>query len=65
MVWITSLAISVPEMVFVQIHQTLDGVWHCYADFGGHATIWKLYLRFQLNLLGFLLPLLAMTDSIQ
>lgn len=60
MVWITALAISVPEMVFVQIHQTLDGVWHCYADFGGHATIWKLYLRFQLNLLGFLLPLLAM-----
>lgn len=60
MVWITALAISVPEMVFVQVHQTLDGVWHCYADFGGHATIWKLYLRFQQNLLGFLLPLLAM-----
>ncbi|CAH6777582.1 atypical chemokine receptor 2 [Phodopus roborovskii] len=59
-VWTTALAISVPEMVFVQAHQTLDGVWHCYADFGGHATIWKLYLRFQQNLLGFLLPLLAM-----
>lgn len=60
MVWITALAVSVPEMVFVKVHQTLDGVWHCYADFGGHATIWKLYLRFQLNLLGFLFPLLAM-----
>ncbi|EDL76813.1 rCG26033 [Rattus norvegicus] len=60
MVWITALAVSVPEMVFVKVHQTLDGVWHCYADFGGHATIWKLYLRFQMNLLGFLFPLLAM-----
>ncbi|XP_076773730.1 atypical chemokine receptor 2 isoform X1 [Arvicanthis niloticus] len=60
MVWITALAISVPEMVFVKVHQTSDGVWHCYADFGGQATIWKLYLRFQQNLLGFLLPLLAM-----
>ncbi|EGW04095.1 atypical chemokine receptor 2 [Cricetulus griseus] len=59
-VWTTALAVSVPEMVFVQAHQTLDGVWHCYADFGGHATVWKLYLRFQQNLLGFLLPLLAM-----
>ncbi|XP_005082428.1 atypical chemokine receptor 2 [Mesocricetus auratus] len=59
-VWATALAISVPEMVFVQAHQTADGVWHCYADFGGHATVWKLYLRFQQNLLGFLLPLLAM-----
>ncbi|KAB0400999.1 hypothetical protein E2I00_003572, partial [Balaenoptera physalus] len=27
---------------------------------GGHGTIWKLFLRFQQNLLGFLLPLLAM-----
>lgn len=59
-VWTTALAISVPEMVFVKVHQTSDGVWHCYADFGGHATVWKLYLRFQQNLLGFLLPLLAM-----
>lgn len=59
-VWTTALAISVPEMVFVQVHQTIDGAWHCYADFGGHATVWKLYMRFQQNLLGFLLPLLAM-----
>lgn len=59
-VWTTALAISVPEMVFVEVHKTQDGVWHCYADFGGHATVWKLYLRFQQNLLGFLLPLLAM-----
>ncbi|XP_050996553.1 atypical chemokine receptor 2 [Acomys russatus] len=59
-VWTMALAISVPEMVFVRVHQTLDNVLHCYADFGGHATIWKLYLRFQQNLLGFLLPFLAM-----
>lgn len=32
-------------------------MWECYADFGGHGTIWKLFLRFQQNLLGFLLPL--------
>lgn len=59
-VWTMALAVSVPEMVFVKVHQTADGVWHCYADFGGHATVWKLYLRFQQNVLGFLLPLLAM-----
>ncbi|XP_055457700.1 atypical chemokine receptor 2 [Psammomys obesus] len=59
-VWTTALAISVPEAVFVRAHQTMDGAWHCYADFGGQATVWKLYMRFQQNLLGFLLPLLAM-----
>ncbi|XP_027788194.1 atypical chemokine receptor 2 [Marmota flaviventris] len=59
-VWAVALAISIPDMVFVQIHENPKGVWNCYADFGGHGTIWKLFLRFQQNLLGFLLPLLTM-----
>ncbi|XP_023556443.1 atypical chemokine receptor 2 [Octodon degus] len=61
LVWAVSLAISVPDMVFVQVHEHPKGVWSCYPDFGGHGTTWKLFLRFQQNLLGFLLPLLAMT----
>ncbi|XP_017657786.1 atypical chemokine receptor 2 isoform X2 [Nannospalax galili] len=60
LVWVTALAISIPDMVFVQVHESPRGMWHCYADFGGHGTVWKLYLRFQQNLLGFLFPLLAM-----
>ncbi|XP_022377154.1 atypical chemokine receptor 2 [Enhydra lutris kenyoni] len=59
-VWAVALAVSIPDMVFVQTHENPTGVWNCYADFGGHATIWKLFLRFQQNLLGFLLPLLVM-----
>ncbi|XP_004419631.1 PREDICTED: atypical chemokine receptor 2 [Ceratotherium simum simum] len=59
-VWAVALAISIPDMVFVQTHEYPTGVWSCYADFGGHGTIWKLFLRFQQNLLGFLLPLLTM-----
>nr|XP_020027489.1 atypical chemokine receptor 2 [Castor canadensis]XP_020027491.1 atypical chemokine receptor 2 [Castor canadensis]XP_020027492.1 atypical chemokine receptor 2 [Castor canadensis] len=59
-VWVVALAISIPDMVFVQIHEDPQGVWNCYPDFGGHGTIWKLFLRFQQNILGFLLPLLAM-----
>ncbi|XP_063117053.1 atypical chemokine receptor 2 isoform X2 [Cavia porcellus] len=60
LVWAVALAISVPDMVFVQVHEHPKGVWSCYPDFGGHGTSWKLFLRFQQNLLGFLLPLLAM-----
>ena len=59
-VWAVALAVSIPDMVFVRTHENSPGVWECYADFGGHGTIWKLFLRFQQNLLGFLLPLLAM-----
>ncbi|ELW58281.1 Chemokine-binding protein 2 [Tupaia chinensis] len=59
-VWAVALAISIPDMVFVQTHENPKGVWNCYADFGGHATVWKLFLRFLQNLLGFLLPLLTM-----
>ncbi|XP_040492842.1 atypical chemokine receptor 2 [Ursus maritimus] len=61
LVWAVAVAVSVPDMVFVQTHENPPGVWNCYPDFGGHATIWKLFLRFQQNLLGFLLPLLVMT----
>lgn len=60
MVWAVALAVSIPDMVFVQTHEHPPGVWNCYPDFGGHVTLWKLLLRFQQNLLGFLLPLLAM-----
>ncbi|XP_049719423.1 atypical chemokine receptor 2 [Elephas maximus indicus] len=60
MVWGVALAISIPDMVFVQTHENPKGMWRCYPDFGGHGTFWKLFLRFQQNLLGFLLPLLAM-----
>ncbi|KAF6098412.1 atypical chemokine receptor 2 [Phyllostomus discolor] len=59
-VWAVALAVSIPDMVFVQTHEYPKGVWHCYPDFGGHGTFWKLFLRFQQNILGFLLPLLAM-----
>ncbi|XP_004479323.2 atypical chemokine receptor 2 [Dasypus novemcinctus] len=59
-VWAAALAVSVPDMVFVRTHEAPKGVWHCHADFGGHGAAWKLFLRFQQNLLGFLLPFLAM-----
>nr|KAF6334767.1 atypical chemokine receptor 2 [Pipistrellus kuhlii] len=59
-VWAVALAVSIPDMVFVRTHQNHEGVWNCYADFGGHGTIWKLILRFQQNILGFILPLFAM-----
>ncbi|XP_057353346.1 atypical chemokine receptor 2 [Manis pentadactyla] len=61
LVWTVALAVSIPDMVFVRKHEHPMGVWNCYADFGGHGTTWKLFLRFQQNLLGFLLPLLVMT----
>lgn len=59
-VWTVALAVSIPDMVFVRTHEFPPGVWSCHADFGGHATTWKLFLRCQQSLLGFLLPLLAM-----
>ncbi|XP_004835142.1 atypical chemokine receptor 2 [Heterocephalus glaber] len=60
LVWAVALAISVPETVFVRVHEDPEGVWSCHPDFGGPGANWKLFLRFQLNLLGFLLPLSAM-----
>lgn len=60
MVWAVALVVSIPDMVFMQTHEYPMGVWNCYPDFGGHGTTWKLLLRFQQNLLGFLLPLFAM-----
>ncbi|XP_010622755.1 atypical chemokine receptor 2 isoform X1 [Fukomys damarensis] len=60
LVWAMALAVSVPEMVFVRVHEDPQGEWSCHPDFGGHGANWKLFLRFQLNVLGFLLPLLAM-----
>nr|XP_008258455.1 atypical chemokine receptor 2 isoform X2 [Oryctolagus cuniculus]XP_008258457.1 atypical chemokine receptor 2 isoform X2 [Oryctolagus cuniculus]XP_051707803.1 atypical chemokine receptor 2 isoform X2 [Oryctolagus cuniculus]XP_051707804.1 atypical chemokine receptor 2 isoform X2 [Oryctolagus cuniculus] len=60
LVWTVAVAISIPDMVFVQINENPKGVWNCYAEFGGHGAIWKLFLRFQQNLVGFLLPLIAM-----
>ncbi|XP_004614664.2 atypical chemokine receptor 2 [Sorex araneus] len=59
-VWAVSMIVSIPDVIFVRTHEHPVGVWNCYADFGGHGTIWKLFLRLQQNLLGFLLPLLAM-----
>ncbi|XP_004695960.2 PREDICTED: atypical chemokine receptor 2 [Condylura cristata] len=59
-VWAVALIVSIPDMVFVRTHEYPTGVWNCYADFGGHATTWKLFLRCQQSLLGFLLPLLVM-----
>ncbi|XP_023371705.1 atypical chemokine receptor 2 isoform X2 [Otolemur garnettii] len=59
-VWALALAVSIPDMVLVQMHENPRGMWSCYADFSGHGTTWKFFLRFQQNLLGFLLPLLAM-----
>ncbi|XP_075862889.1 atypical chemokine receptor 2-like [Microcebus murinus] len=60
MVWATALAVSVPDVVLVQTQENPKGVWNCHADFGGHGAAWKFFLRFQQNLLGFVLPLLAM-----
>ncbi|KAM9592871.1 atypical chemokine receptor 2 [Trichechus inunguis] len=59
-VWGMALAISIPDMVFVRTQENPKGVWNCYPDFSVHGTFWKLFLRFQQNLLGFLLPFLAM-----
>ncbi|XP_054450507.1 atypical chemokine receptor 2 [Pteronotus mesoamericanus] len=59
-VWAVALAVSIPDMIFVQTHENPLGVWKCYPDFGGHGTFWKLLLRFQQNTLGFLIPLLTM-----
>ncbi|KAM4821437.1 atypical chemokine receptor 2 [Thomomys bottae] len=60
-VWVVALAISIPDMVFMQVSEEPPHVWNCYADFGGHGTTWKLFLRFQQNLLGFLLPFFIMS----
>ncbi|KAG8521491.1 Atypical chemokine receptor 2 [Galemys pyrenaicus] len=60
MVWAVALVVSIPDMVFVRTHEYPAGVWSCHADFGGHAAVWKLFLRCQQSLLGFLLPLLVM-----
>ncbi|XP_006868890.1 PREDICTED: atypical chemokine receptor 2 [Chrysochloris asiatica] len=59
-VWGVALAMSIPDMVFVRTHENPKGVWNCYPDFGGHGTIWKLFLCIQQNIMGFLLPLFAM-----
>lgn len=59
-VWTVAIMVSIPDMVFVRTHENPVGVWNCYADYGGHGTTWKLFLRFQQNFLGFLFPLLAM-----
>lgn len=59
-VWAVALAVSIPDMVFVQTHEHPAGVWNCHPDFGGHGTFWKLFLRFQQNILGFFIPLLTM-----
>ncbi|XP_006014380.2 atypical chemokine receptor 2-like [Latimeria chalumnae] len=59
MVWIFSIMLSVPEVVFSEL-MVEHGRQVCIHNYGNQATAWRIILRFQLNCIGFLLPLLVM-----
>ncbi|MGH0166627.1 UNVERIFIED_CONTAM: hypothetical protein FKN15_051383 [Acipenser sinensis] len=58
-VWSISILASVPDSVFIKL-QHHDGQGICIHDYGDeHMSVWKVILQFKLNVLGFLLPFLA------
>ncbi|XP_069502665.1 atypical chemokine receptor 2, partial [Ambystoma mexicanum] len=57
--WIIALLFSVPDMIFSRVMHH-NGRQTCDHDYGELNFIWKLILKFQLNVLGFLLPFLCM-----
>ncbi|KAG9355811.1 hypothetical protein JZ751_000653 [Albula glossodonta] len=59
-VWAISFLATAPELNFVKM-QDFYGEMSCTHDFGDeHMSPWKIYLKFQINILGFLIPFLAM-----
>uniref|UniRef100_A0A8D0G6H5 Atypical chemokine receptor 2 n=1 Tax=Sphenodon punctatus TaxID=8508 RepID=A0A8D0G6H5_SPHPU len=59
-VWILSILLSAPDLIFVRVQDLHDGKLICNHDYGQHSSTLKILLRFQQNLLGFLLPFLCM-----
>ncbi|KAL4604892.1 atypical chemokine receptor 2-like [Arapaima gigas] len=60
-VWLLASLTTVPSLIFITLEEE-DGEKHCVYVFGDDdMTPWKLFLKFQLNIFGFLLPFLSMT----
>ncbi|KAJ8408202.1 hypothetical protein AAFF_G00264300 [Aldrovandia affinis] len=59
-VWAIAFLAAAPDLSFVKM-QELDGKKTCVHDFGEeHTSLWRVFTRFELNILGFLMPFLAM-----
>ncbi|XP_074139267.1 atypical chemokine receptor 2 [Sminthopsis crassicaudata] len=59
-VWAVALVLSIPDLVFAQVHEGPGAVLSCHLDFGYNGPVWKVLLRFKQSILGFILPLFAM-----
>ncbi|XP_018613441.1 atypical chemokine receptor 2 [Scleropages formosus] len=60
-VWILACLSAVPSLAFATVEET-DGKMQCVYSFGEvHISPWRLFMKFQLNICGFLLPFLAMS----
>lgn len=59
-VWALSFLAAAPDLNFVKL-QEFDGKKTCTHEFGGeHLSPWRIFLKFQMNIIGFLIPFLAM-----
>ncbi|XP_004614612.2 C-C chemokine receptor type 8 [Sorex araneus] len=54
-VWLTALAATSPLLVFYQVASE-DGVLQCYPFYDQQALKWKLFIHFEMNVLGLLIP---------
>ncbi|KAJ8268097.1 hypothetical protein COCON_G00132690 [Conger conger] len=59
-VWAVSFLAAAPDLNFVKL-QEFNGTKTCSHDFGGeHMSLWRIFIKFQMNIIGFLIPFLAM-----
>ncbi|XP_068951521.1 atypical chemokine receptor 2 [Petaurus breviceps papuanus] len=59
-VWTVALVLSIPDLVLARVQEGIGGMQSCHLDFGAHASVWKVFLRFKQSILGFILPFFAM-----
>ncbi|XP_066573395.1 atypical chemokine receptor 2 [Amia ocellicauda] len=59
-VWTVSALASAPDVIFTELQEFRDHKL-CLHNFGGeHMSWWKIFMKFELNIVGFFIPFLAM-----
>ncbi|XP_004676349.1 PREDICTED: C-C chemokine receptor type 8 [Condylura cristata] len=54
-VWLAAIVVTSPLLVFYQVDSE-DGVLQCYSYYDQQASKWKIFIHFEINIIGLLLP---------
>nr|ACO56286.1 G-protein-coupled chemokine receptor [Sheeppox virus Tunisia/01 18P2] len=58
-VWIVSIIESFPIMLFYETKKVY-GITHCHVFYNDNAKIWKLFINFEINIFGMIIPLIIL-----